>query len=346
MKNKTDMSVWCYTRDIFMMVMLSTFQIYAVEAFFPYRHDNTCSSRPDQSCIRCNGIPECFDLSDETGCSNTTFKFVSVQNATKSCRDRNCLKVFPGPPPLPPFSLCDSRQLTTKFSAESTTVIPITTKPTRKTAPSSPVTTKPTTETAPSSPVTIKPTTPSQTSSATTKQPTRQPCRTTRRQTTTQSPFWPTTQWWDRTTSQRPVVVTTTASPPWSTTQWIPTTTLTTERFFMKMWRFCASRYRYNRDIYSCAVKCFLRCYSSRGWPGSLDGGSAIFDCVESRIAPTTVANSLFNAVPTQLFPTFQPATNPPVETHTRVDQDYYNSNRITNQDLSYIYILSRLLNN
>lgn len=45
------------------------------------KHDNACSSRRDGLCQRCDGVPQCFDLSDEAGCTNTSFKFIPIQEA-------------------------------------------------------------------------------------------------------------------------------------------------------------------------------------------------------------------------------------------------------------------------
>lgn len=115
---------------------ISSFQIRTVENLRSFKANNACSSRPDGRCVRCNGVPECFDLSDEAGCPYTALKFIPVQEASKSCREKRCLKNFPDPPPLPPFSLCEDllQPTTTSQTPVSTTVTtPATTKPATQT---------------------------------------------------------------------------------------------------------------------------------------------------------------------------------------------------------------------
>ncbi|XP_060560605.1 uncharacterized protein LOC132720473 isoform X2 [Ruditapes philippinarum] len=257
--------------------------------------------------------------------------------------DRNCLKEFPAPPPLPPFSLCDRKQQTTQkntpISTIPTTRVPpsrATTKPTTEMYTSH-MTSKPTTEMYPTQ-LTTKATTDNPTSHITTKSTTRSTsCKTTRKPITTRPPYRTSTHWWEWFTFRPPMVRTTTTMPPWSTTKWTTTPNPAQKDRFMRMWWSCASVYYTHRDIYSCTVNCYFRPCNGRG------NSKCYNSCVPFRnnrrhygrriVAPTTAA-SVFNAVPTQLFPTSRYTSSP---------NNWFGQSDFLPIDLYYISMLSEL---
>lgn len=255
------MTVCYFRRGDIRLVYFMVMMLLPTEAL---NVDHSCSARPDGRCERCDGTPQCIDLSDETGCSNSTINLVPISAAIEICRGKSCMKGFPEPPPLPPFSLCDDMKIpttvspSTKITESQTTKIEITTPVTKASIPPSKKTTLP-----PSVETTILPTKRTTATQTTT---------TTMPSTTTSSsssyfPTWPwTTKGW---TSRRwPVTPTTTATPPLSTIQWCSTTTTTTTTPstephappFMEVWRFCAARHYFIQTILSCLVR-ILKCY-------------------------------------------------------------------------------------
>lgn len=219
-----------------------------------FQLDNSCSSRPDGQCIRCNSIPECFDLSDEIGCPNSTLNFVPTEDAIDACHGKSCLRGFPEPPPLPPFSLCDGDK-------RHTTVAPPATTETLRTTTSG-HSTPPIPTTPPSSPATkIWPFVTTSTTPPTRKWP---------YFTTTVAPSTSTTDRWFPTfiTRRWPYVTTsTTVVPPRSSTSWWLTTTLPPNPSFMEVWHFCAARY-YAMEALRCTERIF-ECYARRMCQGT-----------------------------------------------------------------------------